>query len=276
MPEPTTDAARRVQCELRYQVTVPATVVAQVAVARLDGARITENLEITGPDGALPVTELADPPGGGRQHLVEAPPGPLGIRYRAEVTPDRAPPPPVTPLARVIALRPSRYCPSDLLAGFAARTFGGYRTPLARVQSITDYVAQNLTYTAGSSDANTDAVRTLLRSEGVCRDYAHLVATLCRAVGVPARVAAVYAPGLSPMDFHLVVEAEIDNAWCVWDATRLAPRSGLLRIATGRDAADVAFMTVLSGGIQPIDMSIMAVIDGELPRDDHHGPVQLR
>jgi len=127
----------------------------------------------------------------------------------------------------------------------------------------------------GASDATTDAIDTLLTGTGVCRDYAHLVAMLCRAVEVPARVAAVYAPGLSPMDFHLVVETEIDGLWRVWDATRLAPRTALVRIATGRDAADVAFATVISGRALFTGMEITAVVDGDLPVDDHNEPVFL-
>ena len=81
----------------------------------------------------------------------------------------------------------------------------------------------------------------------MCRDFAHLVIALLRARNVPARLVAVYAPGLQPMDFHAVVEAAIDGEWRVVDATTLAPRQSLVRIATGRDASDTAFLTVQSG-----------------------------
>ncbi|WP_407819008.1 transglutaminase-like domain-containing protein, partial [Staphylococcus aureus] len=86
------------------------------------------------------------------------------------------------------------------------------------------------------------AVDTLLAGAGVCRDYSHLTISLLRAVGIPARLVAVYAPGCDPMDFHAVVEANIDHVWRVVDATQLAPRSNLVRISTGRDAADTAFL----------------------------------
>jgi transglutaminase-like putative cysteine protease len=81
----------------------------------------------------------------------------------------------------------------------------------------------------------------------VCRDYAHVVIALLRAMDMPARYAACYAPGLRPMDFHAVAEAYLDGAWYVIDATRLANRSGLVRIATGRDAADCAFLSYYGG-----------------------------
>ena len=172
-------------------------------------------------------------------------------------------------LERIVATRPSRYCPSDLLAGFALREFGGAGDAAETVRAITSYVFEHLTYEAGTSGPTTDATETLLGGRGVCRDYAHLVTALCRAVDVPARVVAVYAPGLSPMDFHLVEETAIDGRWRVWDATRLAPRGSLIRIANGRDAADVALATTLSGRVTMTDMQITAVAGGSLQGDDH-------
>ena len=50
-----------------------------------------------------------------------------------------------------------------------------------------------------------------------------------------------------------------------WPA--LAPRSTLVRIATGRDAADTAFLNVLSGRAELVSVSVTAVAD-ELPNDD--------
>ena len=68
----------------------------------------------------------------------------------------------------------------------------------------------------------------------------------------------------------------IGGEWRVWDATRLAPRSSLIRVSTGRDAADTAFATVLSGHADLDRMEIMAVVlDGDLPADDHRFPVHL-
>jgi len=143
------------------------------------------------------------------------------------------------------------------------------------VRAIRDWVHDHLRYEAGSSGPSTDAADTLLDGRGVCRDYAHLVATLCRALNIPARVAAVYAPGLSPMDFHLVVETALDGVWRVWDATRLAPRPTLIRIATGRDAADTALATILSGQVTMPQLMITAVAPGDLPFDDHDALVTL-
>ena len=101
----------------------------------------------------------------------------------------------------------------------------------------------------------------------MCRDYAHLVVALLRAVNVPARLVAVYAPGLSPMDFHAVAEAFVDGQWRVVDATCLAPRQTLVRTATGRDAADTAFLHNHRGAINLNNMTVTATSDGDLPKD---------
>jgi len=118
-------------------------------------------------------------------------------------------------------------------------------------------------------------VDTLLGGRGVCRDFAHLVVGLLRARNVPARVAAVYAPGLSPMDFHAVAEALVDDTWRAVDATLLAPRTSLARIATGRDAADTPFLTVLGGTVDLVGIEVGAVVDGDLPADDPRALVSL-
>jgi transglutaminase-like putative cysteine protease len=111
-------------------------------------------------------------------------------------------------------------------------------------------------------------VDTLLARQGVCRDYAHLVIALLRGLDVPARMASAYAPGLAPMDFHAVAEVAVDGHWRVVDATLLAPRATLVRIASGRDAADTAFLSTYGGGADLLEMNVTATVDGDLPGDD--------
>lgn len=185
-------------------------------------------------------TELVDA-GGGRLHRFRAEPGPLQVRYRA-VVPDPAPIAPPSELERITFLRPSRYCPSDEVFGQARRQFSGLHGR-ELVDAVTRFVEQSVTYSPGLSAGTDSAVTTLATGQGVCRDYAHVVIALLRAMDVPARYTSCYAPGLRPMDFHAVAEAWVEGAWHVIDATRLADRRTLVRIATGRDAADCAFLS---------------------------------
>lgn len=143
-------------------------------------------------------------------------------------------------------LWPSRYCESDQFGEFVESEFGGYQGG-AKVQAIADWVHDHLKYIAGSSDATTTAKDTFVSRQGVCRDYAHLMTTLTRAAGIPARVVSAYAWDLSPPDFHAVVEVWLETGWQLVDATKLAPLEGLVRMAVGRDALDIAFMTVFGG-----------------------------
>jgi len=108
----------------------------------------------------------------------------------------------------------------------------------------------------------------------VCRDHAHLVISLLRARNTPARFVSVWAPGLAPMEFHAVAEAWSDGQWQVLDPTRLAPRRTMVRIATGRDAADSAFLSSYGAGLRLTGYTVRAEAD-ELRADDHLAPVVL-
>jgi transglutaminase-like putative cysteine protease len=176
---------------------------------------------------------------------------------------------------RQVYLRPSRYCPSDHLVGFAVAEFGAGLDVGERVTAISEWIRQRIGYVPGSSTVHDSAEDTLLTGMGTCRDFAHLGIALCRATGVPARFAAVYAPGLFPMDFHSVFEAFDGGRWCVYDPTGLAPRTSLVRIVTGRDAADAAFAAVTGGIADLKSIEVMAIAEPILPVDDHLQVVEL-
>ena len=247
----------------------------QLAPARSAGSVTGERLVVELDGGALDVEEL-DGDQGTRVHVVTAGAGGLDVRYEATVTPGEATRQTVGRAEAITALRQSRYCPSDALEAFARRELAALPAGAARGRAIADWVHQRLVYALGSSGPLDTAVDTLLAGRGVCRDFAHLTVALCRAAGVPARMASVYAPGLSPMDFHAVAEVAAGGTWEVVDATGLAPRSSLVRIATGRDAADTAFATTLEGDAELTASWITAVVAGDLPADDHRSSVLLR
>jgi transglutaminase-like putative cysteine protease len=258
---------------LELEVQQPLEVMLQLAVSGMPGVTLDESLSVRCNGIDMPTTEVAVP-GEGRVHLVVPTVGRMTIEYRATVT-GTADENVVSDEDRIVYLRPSRYAESDRLSAIAAAEFTGITGERELLASVSSWVGSQLSYVAGSSGPTDGAVDTLLLRQGVCRDYAHLVIALLRALDVPARLAAVYAPGLSPMDFHAVAEAAVDGIWRVADATLLAPRSTLVRIATGRDAADTAFLSSYGGALELLSSEVMAVTDGPLPSDDVHATVSL-
>lgn len=158
-------------------------------------------------------------------------------------TPLRTMPPETIPY-----LLPSRYCESDRLEGFVTQEFarlsGG-----ALAAALVDWVGGHLTYASGSTSGETTALMTFAERRGVCRDYAHLLVALARAGGIPARCVSAYAPGVDPPDFHAVAELWVGGGWHLVDATRMASCADLVRVAVGRDATDIAFMTVFGNAV---------------------------
>jgi len=181
----------------------------------------SESLSVWLDGSPIATRELADLHGT-RLQLFETPPGFISIDYRAVIV-GRAAPLPVDPLDAITYLRPSRYVQSDTLQPFARDTFPGL-AGAALVRAVAEWVHARLSYEPGATSPTGGAVETLESGAGVCRDFAHLTAALLRGLDVPARLVSVYAPQLSPPDFHAVVEALVDGRWVVVDATRLAPR----------------------------------------------------
>jgi transglutaminase-like putative cysteine protease len=215
---------------------------------------VSEKLKISQP---VQPQAFIDPATNSRYLRLRADQGPLRLYCEAvvDLTHHRAPP---TTLAEVsIAqlpaetlpyLYPSRYCQSDRLHRYAFAQFGGLQQGYGRVQAIRDWVLGHVDFVSNSSDANTSACDTLVTKQGVCRDFAHLMIALCRAVNIPARFATGIDygadPALGPPDFHAYVEAYVGHHWYLFDPSGTAVLMGFIRLATGRDAADCAFASI--------------------------------
>jgi transglutaminase-like putative cysteine protease len=141
-------------------------------------------------------------------------------------------------------LYPSRYCQSDKLYRLANNLFGHILNPFEKVATLTDWIHKNVLYLSGSTNSQTSAFDTVTEQAGVCRDFAHLGIALCRALTIPARYFTGYAYNLRPADFHACFEAYLGDEWVLFDATKLVPLNGLIKIASGRDAADTAIANI--------------------------------
>lgn len=272
--------------ELKYEIAEqPGDFVFNVHAARTPWQTVVvENLTVT---PHLDHVLHTDPTLGNRYMRLRAGPGPLSVRYEATVDIDHHTESPAlleeVPIERIPPqvlpfIYPSRYCQSDRLHRFAGREFGHLRTGYWRVQAIRDWVRNRTAFTPASSNSSTSAMDTLVGQVGVCRDFAHLMIALCRAVNIPARFVTGIDYGaaaeLGLPDFHAYVEVFLRDHWYAFDPTGITAPMGLVRIGTGRDAADVAFATMF-GAVRsqaPI-ISITALDDPangfHLP---HHSP----
>ena len=265
---------RNVSARLSFSTAARTKLALAVAVARHPGyASFEEELVVTSGGERIEARELLDGHGG-RFHVLELEePAEVDVAYWARVG-GTCEPEPVDEMELIRYVRPSRYAESDRLLPTSYAQFGSLRG-MALVTAVRDWVHGQLSYVSGSSRGTDGAVETLLHRRGVCRDYAHLAIALLRAKDVPARLAAVYAPGLRPMDFHAVAEAYADGAWHVIDPTGLAPRAAMLRITAGRDSSDTAFLSTVGGGLTLKHLSVGAEVEGELPGEDPAAAVRL-
>lgn len=224
-------------------------------------AVLAEDLRISQP---VLLQEHTDPATGGRFLRLRAFAGELALRYTAtvEIT-HRADDPqvigetwvPNLPGTVLPYLYPSRYCESDALNAFAMQQFGGMWQGCTRVQAICDWVQGHVAFVPGSSLGTTSATETLRERQGVCRDSAHLMIALCRALNIPARFTTGLDygadPALGPTDFHAYVEAFVGGRWYIFDPSGTAIPMGFVRLTSGRDAADSAYASIF-GSVQPI------------------------
>jgi transglutaminase-like putative cysteine protease len=259
---------------LRYEVYQPTSFGLAVLASENARQRVDEQRLVLSPD--VDVRRVRVEPSGHDLVRVTVEPGTFTVTYDATVTlaahiPDDIPRAEV-PFADLPGdvlgyLHPSRYCQSDLLSRLADHTFGHLEPGFERVTGICNWIWELLSYVPGSTDATTTAVDVLVSAAGVCRDYAHLAIGFCRALGIPARYVSGYAVDLDPPDFHGFFEAYLDGDWYLFDATRMAPIDALVRIATGRDAADVAFAALV--GAADLTSKEIAVIDLDRTEPDN-------
>lgn len=157
-------------------------------------------------------------------------------------------------------LLPSRYCESDRLAPFVESEFSAVEGG-DQVLMMAGWIHENFEYDPGASTEATTATDSFVLRRGVCRDFAHTLISFCRAAGVPARMVSAYAPAIEPPDFHAVVEVWLDNGWHLIDPTRLASEDNLVRMAVGRDATDISFMTIFGAATlltQTVQVAVVA------------------
>ncbi|MES2934165.1 MAG: transglutaminase family protein [Pseudomonadota bacterium] len=235
---------------------------------------VEERLTLTQPIKPL---QFTDPANNTRYLRLEGNAGDLGVRYDATVDISHVSESHVNlqemrisqlPSEALQYIYPSRYCQSDRLQKLANREFGHLQHGYQRVLAIQNWVRQRTAFLSGTTNSSTSAVDTITEMAGVCRDFAHLMIALCRALNIPARFVTGIDYGadpiLGPTDFHAYVEVMLSGRWYLFDPSGVSPPMGLVRLGTGRDAADVAFATVFGAvGTHAPVITIEACQDSE-------------
>lgn len=241
-----------VSCDLEYALRFPSTLILNIHAQKNETQSVREEQFACEP--ALPFQEFMLE--GSHSRFIRLQTGTaksLKLHYSASVDVDygtyqarSVAPTPVAELdqSSIPFLFPSRYCQSDGLSRLAWDLFGKIDNPHEKVVAISDWIYGNVDYVRGSTTSLTSAYDTVTQRTGVCRDFSHLGIALCRALNIPARYFSGYAYELQPADFHACFECLIAGNWVVFDATRLAHLNGLVRIGTGRDAAEAAVATI--------------------------------
>ncbi len=143
----------------------------------------------------------------------------------------------------------SRYCETDRLADTAWQLFGQVEPGWARVQAVTQFVHNHITFGYAFARNTRTAFEAFNERIGVCRDFAHLAIALCRCLNIPARYCNGYLgdigvpPDPAPMDFNAWFEVWLGGRWHTFDARHNQRRIGRIVIARGRDATDVPMLT---------------------------------
>ena len=253
--------------DLQYNVLKPgADFIFNVHAAQNDYQKIeSESFKI---NQRVKTDLFTDPATGNRYVRLRAKPGALDVSYQCTVdiahhtkSPDVIKEAAIAdlPSSALSYIYPSRYCQSDRLLHFAHRTFGNLPKGYSRVAAVLKWVQTHVTFLSNTTNSSTSAVDTLIERVGVCRDFAHLMIALCRALSIPARIATGtdYGadPTLGPPDLHAYVEVYLGDRWYIFDPSGTTIPMGLMRIGTGRDAADVSFATIL-GPVNSISMKV--------------------
>ena len=259
-----TEATRqiRVGCEFRYTAEVPTAAVFQVEPSRAAQTLVLRH--------GWDVRPAADRHGyqdlyGNDCQRITLPIGDTTLRFDAlvavpdateDVDPDAAEVPTAElPDDVLVYTMPSRYCLPDVLGNEAWRLFGAAKPGYQRVRAICDHVHDHLRFAYGSSSGTTTAADAYAAGWGVCRDFAHVAITFCRALSIPARYVFGYLPDLdvdpdpAPMDFAAWMEVYLDHAWWTFDPRNNTARKGRVLIGRGRDAVDVAMVTTYGGPV---------------------------
>lgn len=136
-------------------------------------------------------------------------------------------------------------------AEYARRSFTPQRPVLEATTELMSRVYRDFQYDGTATNVTTPVEQVFRQRRGVCQDFAHLMISMLRSVGVPARYVSGYLRTIPPADGRVLVGADASHAWLSaycgpagwidFDPTNdHLPEFDHVTLAWGRDYGDVA------------------------------------
>lgn len=152
---------------------------------------------------------------------------------------------------------------SDDLASLA-KAGAGHENRIATAHALSRAVSEAIVYVPGSTHARTTAAEALAQGEGVCQDHAHVMCTIARANGIPARYVSGYlladAAGEAHEAAHAWAELHIPGlGWVGFDpANECCPDDRYVRLGSGLDSREAAPIrgSARSTGAESLDVTV--------------------
>jgi transglutaminase-like putative cysteine protease len=243
------------QLELQYRAQDKSDFILNICPARTRSQRVSNESFVV--EGATPTYTFTEPLTANRINRLYCEGGLVTIRYQSTVEIDHVLVDPATIDERPIRcipsevlqyMMPSRFCQADKLRNEATALFGSAKPGYARVASICDWVTQHVRFSPNATNSTACALETYASRIGGCKDYAHLMIAICRGLHIPARYVHSVDCGADSSqgqaDFHASVEVFLGYRWYLFDPSGLSQILSLIRVGTGRDAADASVATV--------------------------------
>ncbi|MET0294978.1 MAG: transglutaminase family protein [Phenylobacterium sp.] len=184
---------------------------------------------------------------------------------------------PAGPAAYIYPTR--RTPPNGPITEYARESFPAGRPIGAACDELMRRIKRDFTYDPKATQVSTAAADAFTRRRGVCQDFAHIMISGLRGLGLPAAYVSGYLRTVPPRGRPRLEGADATHAWVsVWcggsrgwigfDPTNaMLAENDHIVLAIGRDYADVAPIDgiVLAPGVQTLDVAVDVIPEAVTP-----------
>jgi transglutaminase-like putative cysteine protease len=176
-------------------------------------------------------------------------------------------------------LYPTRRTPNAApITNYARRSFPPGRPIVEAAADLMRRMHHDFTYDPEATNVSTPAAEAFERRHGVCQDFAHIMISGVRGLGLPAAYVSGYLRTIPPPGQPRLEGSDATHAWvAVWcgpargwlgfDPTNaIFAENDHIVLAVGRDYADVAPIDgiILAPGVQTLDVEVDVIPEGEI------------